>query len=82
MTQLITQLVTWYQKLVSPDHSVWGRTRPDLHCRFFPTCSEYAKESLKTHGVLRGGFLSVARVCRCHPWGAQGVDPVLNLENN
>ena len=46
------------------------------NCRFQPTCSEYAIEALKTHGVLRGGWLAARRISRCHPWGGSGYDPV------
>jgi putative membrane protein insertion efficiency factor len=45
-------------------------------CRFTPTCSQYALEALKTHGALRGSLLSARRICRCHPWGGSGYDPV------
>jgi putative membrane protein insertion efficiency factor len=45
-------------------------------CRFLPTCSEYALESLRRHGPLAGGWLAVARVCRCHPFNPGGIDPV------
>ena len=45
-------------------------------CRYLPSCSEYAAEALKTHGLLRGGRLAVQRVLRCHPWGGSGIDPV------
>ena len=45
-------------------------------CRFAPTCSEYAAEALIRHGPLRGGALAVRRLCRCHPWGGAGYDPV------
>lgn len=46
------------------------------NCRFQPTCSEYAIEALRTHGVLRGGWLAARRISRCHPWGGSGYDPV------
>jgi len=46
------------------------------HCRFTPTCSAYAIEALRTHGVIRGLWLTLKRVGRCHPWGACGHDPV------
>ncbi len=46
------------------------------HCRFTPTCSAYAVKALKSHGVLHGLWLTLKRVCRCHPWGACGHDPV------
>jgi uncharacterized protein len=45
-------------------------------CRFAPTCSEYAEEALRSHGLLHGGYLSARRICRCHPFGAHGFDPV------
>lgn len=45
-------------------------------CRFTPSCSEYAREAIERHGVVRGLSLSVRRLSRCHPLGAHGVDPV------
>ena len=47
-----------------------------LGCRFTPTCSQYALEAVKTHGAWRGSLLAIRRVCRCHPWGGSGYDPV------
>jgi uncharacterized protein len=45
-------------------------------CRFLPTCSDYATEAIVRHGAWRGLWLGAARVCRCHPWGGDGFDPV------
>jgi uncharacterized protein len=45
-------------------------------CRFQPSCSEYAREALAAHGVLRGSWLALRRLARCHPWGGFGYDPV------
>jgi hypothetical protein len=45
-------------------------------CRFYPTCSEYAMQAIEQHGVLRGFWLAVKRITRCHPWNAGGYDPV------
>lgn len=50
-----------------------GRPSP---CRHVPSCSTYAVEALETHGALRGSWLAVRRLSRCHPWGTQGYDPV------
>lgn len=50
-----------------------GRPSP---CRFDPSCSTYALEALQRHGAVRGGWLSLRRLARCHPWGGQGWDPV------
>ena len=45
-------------------------------CRFTPTCSQYALEALRKHGALRGSWLTIRRLLRCHPWGGSGYDPV------
>ena len=49
---------------------------PSAGCRYTPTCSEYAVQALQRHGLIRGGWLAVKRICRCHPWGGCGYDPV------
>jgi uncharacterized protein len=61
-------LIKLYQWIISP----WLGAR----CRFTPTCSHYAAEALKKHGLFKGLWLSVKRISRCHPWGGQGYDPV------
>lgn len=48
-----------------------GRT-----CRYAPTCSEYADAAIARHGAWAGGWMALARITRCHPWGAHGYDPV------
>jgi putative membrane protein insertion efficiency factor len=45
-------------------------------CRFVPSCSEYAREAVRTHGALKGAWLAARRLARCHPAGSFGVDPV------
>ena len=66
-------------------HVLWGVVRgyqlllsPLLPpaCRFEPSCSRYALEALTVHGALRGGWLTLRRLLRCHPWGGMGYDPV------
>ena len=64
----LTAVIRGYQLLVSP---VLG-----ANCRFDPTCSAYAQESIKRFGAGRGTFLAVKRITRCHPWGGFGHDPV------
>ncbi len=61
-------LIKFYQKCISP------YTAPS--CRFTPTCSQYALEAFKKYGVFKGGYLTVRRLLRCHPWGGSGYDPV------
>jgi putative membrane protein insertion efficiency factor len=50
-----------------------GRPSP---CRYIPSCSSYAAEAVRTHGSVRGSWLAVRRLCRCHPFGSSGFDPV------
>jgi putative membrane protein insertion efficiency factor len=45
-------------------------------CRYTPTCSQYTIDAIKKYGVFKGGWLSVKRISRCHPWGGSGYDPV------
>lgn len=66
--RVLLWLIRGYQLLLSP----WLGS----NCRYLPTCSEYAREALVSHGVLRGGWLALRRIGRCHPWGGHGHDPV------
>lgn len=60
--------IRFYQLCISP------MTPPS--CRFVPTCSQYAIEALKKYGPIKGLWLAVKRILRCHPWGGSGYDPV------
>jgi len=68
LARLMIGLVRFYQVAISP----W--TPPA--CRYTPTCSAYAIEAVERHGALRGGWLALRRIGRCHPFGGQGYDPV------
>jgi putative membrane protein insertion efficiency factor len=68
MARVLLALIGAYQYLLSP----WiGGS-----CRYWPTCSEYAREAIEVHGALRGAALALGRLARCHPYGRGGVDPV------
>jgi putative membrane protein insertion efficiency factor len=49
-------------------------------CRFTPTCSQYTIEAIRSHGAIVGGWLAAKRICRCHPWGDCGHDPIPKIE--
>jgi putative membrane protein insertion efficiency factor len=68
MKWLLLRLIESYQRFLSP------LLAP--HCRFHPTCSTYAKEAIQTHGAMRGGWLALRRLSRCHPFHPGGVDLV------
>jgi len=54
---------------------------PETRCRYTPSCSQYALDAIRTRGALAGGWLSAKRICRCHPWGGCGHDPVPPVES-
>lgn len=67
-------LIWLYQVLLSPFLG--------SNCRFQPSCSAYAEEALRKHGVFRGSWLAIRRIGRCHPWGGSGYDPVPPVEDD
>ncbi len=68
MRRLLTAIIRAYQLVLSP---VLG-----ANCRFHPSCSEYAREAIESHGAARGSWLSLKRLGRCHPFNQGGSDPV------
>lgn len=69
---LMLGLIRAYQLLISP---LLGP-----RCRHLPSCSEYTAEAIRLHGPVRGGWLGLRRIVRCHPWGSSGYDPVPGSE--
>lgn len=65
-----------YQKTISFDHGILRYFYPNGYCKFHPTCSEYAARAIDKHGVLKGSFLAMRRLLRCHPFSQGGVDEV------
>jgi hypothetical protein len=68
MKRIVLALIRFYQKWISPG-------LPSA-CRFYPSCSEYTFQAIEKHGVLKGGWLGVRRIGRCHPFHPGGFDPV------
>lgn len=68
LVALLCMPIVLYRNFISP------YTPPS--CRFTPTCSQYALEALRKHGPVKGLYLTLRRLLRCHPWGGSGYDPV------
>ena len=68
MSDLLLKLIRFYRKNLSP-------ARPPC-CRFIPTCSEYAMQAIEKYGALKGSWLALRRLLRCHPFHKGGYDPV------
>lgn len=66
--KIVLALLRFYQYAISP-------LKPPM-CRYVPSCSQYALEAVRRYGALKGGYLAVKRLARCHPWGGCGHDPV------
>ena len=68
MRKIVIFLIKFYQKAISP---FLGRT-----CRFYPTCSEYTKQAVEKYGALKGLYLGLIRILKCHPFHKGGYDPL------
>lgn len=72
---VLIMLVTIYQKVFSPDHSFWAKFLiPYGHCKYYPTCSAYAKEALTIYNLPESIKFIFIRLSRCHPWSKGGFD--------
>jgi len=74
MRWLALRLIWLYRYLLSP----WVGNQ----CRFYPSCSHYAEDAIATHGFVRGSYLTVKRLLKCHPWHEGGIDPVPKHPNH
>lgn len=74
MREIANKLIIGYQKTLSPDHGLLRHRHPYGYCRYYPSCSEYARQSILNQGVIRGSGLAVARIIRCNPWAKPAID--------
>lgn len=72
--KFISFLIKIYQYVISPCFQ--------SHCRFYPSCSQYALDAIEHFGVLKGFYLTSCRLLKCHPWSCGGYDPVLPNQEN
>ena len=70
---VVRAAIIGYRIVLSP---ILHALMPGFGCRFLPTCSEYALQSLGAHGLFRGGWLAIGRILKCHPFHPGGCDPV------
>ena len=71
MKKILLKCIDFYQKNIS----LWLQSK-NINCKFYPTCSEYTRQAIEKYGVLKGGWLGIKRICKCHPYHEGGYDPV------
>jgi hypothetical protein len=76
MKSLLLKIILFYQKK-TPFLPGWHAA-----CRFQPTCSDYTYQAVSSYGIMRGSWLGLKRICRCHPWSKGGFDPLPDLKRN
>ena len=78
LKQYLIKLISLYQKTLSPDQGFLKKIGiiKNPVCVFYPTCSEYAKQAINKYGILKGIYLGIRRILRCHPWQKNHIDPV------
>ncbi len=81
MKTVILILIKIYQKTLSFDHGMFKFLKPYGQCRFYPTCSEYTYQAVAKYGSLKGMWLGLKRIIRCHPWTEGGYDPIEKNKN-
>ena len=71
MKKILIWLITKYQKYISK----WLATK-NIHCKFYPTCSEYTKQAIERYGAIKGLYLGILRILKCNPFSRGGYDPL------
>lgn len=71
MKNILIFIIEKYQKHISP----WLKSK-NINCKFYPTCSEYAKQAIEKYGAIKGLFLGIKRIFRCNPFSKGGYDPL------
>ena len=69
MKKILIKLINFYQKRISPAFAKVG-----VHCKFYPSCSEYMKQAIDKYGCIKGIFLGIIRLLKCNPFSKGGVD--------
>ena len=71
MKKLLLWLIKGYQKHIS----LWFESK-NIHCKFYPTCSEYTKQAIEKYGAMKGMYLGIKRILKCNPFSKGGYDPL------
>lgn len=82
LVRILLFFISAYQRTLSPDHGFLNYYYGARRCHFFPSCSDYAKDSLRQYGLLKGLMTSFKRIARCNPWNAGGYDPVRDVRSS
>ncbi len=72
MKKIMIFLIDMYKKILSPIGECMG-----IHCKYYPTCSQYMKQAILKYGVVKGTFLGIKRIIRCNPFSKGGYDPLI-----
>jgi len=71
MKKVLIKIIEFYKKVISPWFSMRG-----VHCKYEPTCSEYAKQAIEKYGAIKGTLLGIKRILKCNPFSKGGYDPL------